>query len=70
MQFIYYKNYSWILFNLTSIGAILIQFFLVGLSSLIINESLIVRQLTLLFSILFIIVPYNWLMYNKIIWRK
>ncbi len=61
---------KFLLFNLTSIGAVLIQFLLVGLSALIINESLYTRQLTLLFSVLFVIVPYNWLMYNIVIWKK
>ena len=57
-------------FNLTSLGAILIQYITVGTSTLLLGNSLLVRQVTLLLTIALLVVPYNWLMYNKIIWRK
>ncbi len=61
---------KFIQFNLTSLGAILIQYITVGTSTLLLGNSLLVRQVTLLVTIAFLVVPYNWLMYNKIIWRK
>lgn len=57
-------------FNLTSIGAIVIQFFTVGFATMIIGNTLMVRQAAVIFSIVFMIIPYNWLMYNKIIWNN
>ncbi len=56
-------------FNLTSFGAVLIQFLMVGFTTLIIGDTFLVRQLTIIFSIVFLIIPYNWIVYNKLIWR-
>lgn len=56
-------------FNLTSFGAILIQFFVVGLAVLIFGERTIVRQFALVFAVIFFIVPYNYTMYNIFIWK-
>jgi putative flippase GtrA len=56
-------------FNLTSIGAVLIQFFVVGFFTTLISDTIIVRQGSMLFSVVFLVVPYNWLIYNKIIWK-
>jgi len=61
---------KFIMFNFTSIGAVLIEFLLIGLSVIIFGESSLVRQFTLIFVILFVIVPYNWFMYNVVIWSK
>jgi dolichol-phosphate mannosyltransferase len=61
---------KFLLFNLTSIGSVAIQFILIGMSVLFFGEKLIVRQITLVVTIFFIVVPYNWLMYNKVIWNK
>ncbi len=54
-------------FNFTSIGALLIQtvsgaglVYLTGLN----------RQLLLPFIIVFLVLPFNWTMYNRIIWKK
>ena len=57
-------------FNLTSIGAILIQFFSVGLATHLLGNTIPVRQLTLVLTIIFLIIPYNWFIYNHVIWRK
>lgn len=57
-------------FNLTSIGAVFIQFFVIGLATIIFGDTLTVRQLALIFAIGFLIIPYNWTMYNLVIWRK
>jgi len=55
-------------FNFTSIGALLIQTVAgAGLTNLL---GVQYRQLILPFVIVFMVLPYNWLMYNKIIWKK
>ncbi len=59
---------KFITFNLTSAGAVVIQFFVVGWGTKLTGDQW--RQLWLVIAIVFFIVPYNWLMYNKIIWRK
>lgn len=56
-------------FNLTSFGAILIQFFVVGLAVLLFGETRLVRQLSLVFAVVFLIIPYNYTMYNVFIWK-
>jgi dolichol-phosphate mannosyltransferase len=56
-------------FNLTSIGAVCIQFIIVGGATLLFGETPIVRQTSLVLAILFVVIPYNWLIYNKVIWR-
>lgn len=57
-------------FNLTSIGAIVIQFLVIGSGTHLLGDSRQIRQIFLIISIIFFILPYNWTMYNKIIWRK
>lgn len=55
-------------FNLTSAGALLIQTVLGTLGvSFFGSES---RQLLLPFIILFVVLPYNYFMYTKVIWKK
>ena len=56
-------------FNATSIGAILIQFITIGFSTLLFGDTTVVRQITLVLSIAFLVVPYNWFMYNRVIWN-
>ncbi len=57
-------------FNLTSFGAILIQLIVIGTSVGIFGDSTLVRQLTLVFAVAFLIVPYNYTMYNIFIWKR
>ena len=57
-------------FNLTSLGAVVIQFVVIGLATLLFGDTTLVRQASLVFSIGFLIIPYNWLMYNLVIWKK
>jgi len=57
-------------FNLTSIGAILLQSVAVGSAARIFGDSTVVRQLSLIATIGFLVLPYNWLVYNRLIWRK
>jgi dolichol-phosphate mannosyltransferase len=56
-------------FNLTSSGAILLQFGCIGLAIDLIADTTLVRQTALIFTIAFVVIPYNWLMYNRVIWR-
>jgi dolichol-phosphate mannosyltransferase len=55
-------------FNFSSFGALLIQtvFGTLGVSIFGSNS----RQILLPFIILFLVLPYNWFMYNKFIWKK
>ncbi len=61
---------SFLKFNLTSFGAIIIQFVFIGLATILISDTVFVRQVSLILAIGLLVVPYNWLMYNKIIWKK
>ena len=56
-------------FNLTSLGAIVIQFLVIGSTTLTFGDTAVVRQLSLVFSIVFLIIPYNYTMYNLFIWK-
>jgi len=62
--------YKFLQFNLTSIGAVIIQFIIIGLATLLFGDTTLVRQLSLVIAIGFFIIPYNWLMYNLFIWKK
>lgn len=55
-------------FNLSSFGALLIQTIFGTLGVSIFGSQS--RQILLPFIILFLVLPYNWLMYNKFIWKK
>lgn len=57
-------------FNLTSIGAIAIQFLVIGSATHLLGDTIRIRQFALIFSIVFLILPYNWFMYNTFIWKK
>ncbi|PIS14574.1 hypothetical protein COT64_01935 [Candidatus Shapirobacteria bacterium CG09_land_8_20_14_0_10_39_12] len=59
---------KFLMFNLTSAGAVVIQFIVVGLGVKFTSDAW--RQLWLVVAIGFFIIPYNWFMYNKIIWKK
>lgn len=54
-------------FNLTSAGALLIQIVFGTLGVMAFGESS--RQLLLPFIIVFLVLPYNYFMYNAVIWR-
>jgi dolichol-phosphate mannosyltransferase len=58
------------LFNLTSFGAIIIRFVCVGLAVLFFGDKLGIRQGLLIGAILLLVVPYNWTMYNVLVWRR
>ena len=56
-------------FNFTSLGAIVVQFIVVGGAAHFFGDTTLVRQLALVISIAFIIVPMNYAIYNLIIWK-
>lgn len=60
---------SFLKFNFTSLGAIVIQFVFIGFSVLVFGDTGIVRLLSLVFAIGFLIIPYNYTMYNLFIWK-
>ena len=57
-------------FNLTSMGAIIIEFGVVGVFTRIFADNVLVRQLSMIGSVIFLVLPYNWFMYNNVIWKK
>ncbi len=59
---------KFLIFNLTSAGAVLIQFVVIGMGTAFTGAQW--HQIWLVVAIAFFIVPYNWLMYNKIIWKR
>jgi dolichol-phosphate mannosyltransferase len=56
-------------FNFTSLGAIVIQFGVVGGAVVALGDTAIIRQLALVAAIVFFIIPYNYTMYNFFIWK-
>ena len=57
-------------FNITSIGAILIQFAVIGSAASFFGDTLLVRQMALVAAVAFFVIPYNYTMYNVFIWRR
>lgn len=55
-------------FNFTSAGALIIQTVAGTVGVNILGTQY--RQILLPFIILFLVLPYNWFMYNKVIWKK
>lgn len=58
---------KFIQFNFTSLGALLIQ---TVAGTLLVYLTHFNRQLLLPFIVIFLVLPYNWLMYNHVIWKK
>jgi putative flippase GtrA len=56
-------------FNLTSAGAVIIQFIVIGLGTMLFGDTMVIRLLFLVIAVAFFIVPYNWFMYNAVIWK-
>jgi len=55
-------------FNFTSLGAIAIEGIFGPLLTMLIGNNY--RQFVLVFVVLFMVVPYNWFMYNRFIWTS
>lgn len=60
---------KFIQFNFTSIGAIIIQFVVIGFAVIHFNDTSLTRQIALMFSIVALIIPYNYFMYTRLIWK-
>jgi dolichol-phosphate mannosyltransferase len=60
--------YKFIQFNLTSGGALLIQVIFGSISDAVFGVQY--RQLALPFIIVFLVLPYNYFMYNVVIWKS
>lgn len=54
-------------FNITSFGAIIIQGVTVGIGTAIFGEW--TRQIILIFAVGFLVIPYNYIIYNLVIWK-
>ena len=63
------KNILWkfLHFNLTSLGAVIIQGIVVGFLARFFGDQW--RQIYLIIAIGFFVVPYNYTMYNLVIWK-
>lgn len=59
--------YKFFQFNLTSLGALAIQTVFGSISDLLFGVQY--RQLALPFIILFLVLPYNYFIYNRVIWK-
>ncbi len=59
--------YKFLQFNMTSAGALIIQVVFGSLSDLISGQEK--RQIALPFIIVFLVLPYNYFMYNVVIWK-
>jgi dolichol-phosphate mannosyltransferase len=59
--------YKFLQFNLTSAGALIIQTVVGSLSDYMFGVGY--RQLALPFIIVFLVLPYNYFMYNVVIWK-
>jgi dolichol-phosphate mannosyltransferase len=57
-------------FNLAALGSVVIQFLSLGLTTHYLGNTLVVRQVALALTIALLVVPYNWCVYNRLIWRK
>lgn len=57
-------------FNLTSIGAVIIQFLVIGLGVIIFGDTRFVRITFLVIAIGALIIPYNYTVYNLFIWKR
>jgi dolichol-phosphate mannosyltransferase len=59
---------SFLKFNLTSVGAIIIQFIVIGLMVMIIGDTRLVRQIGILVAMP-LVLAFNYTMYNIFIWK-
>lgn len=57
-------------FNLLSIGGVVLQFCSIGIATLLLGNTAVVRQITLVLTILLLVMPYNWIAYNKLVWKR
>ncbi|MEJ2347932.1 MAG: glycosyltransferase family 2 protein [Patescibacteria group bacterium] len=56
-------------FNLTSLAAVIFQPFIVGQGVIIFGDTSMVRLMALIFALVFVVIPWNYIMYNLFIWK-
>lgn len=56
-------------FNLSSFFAVIVQPLIVGGAAILFSDTSLVRLIALLFALFFVIVPYNYIVYNLFIWK-
>ena len=57
-------------FNLVSFGSLLIISTVVWLGTHFFGNTTLVRQASLIFAIVFFVIPYSYSMYNIFIWKR
>ncbi|MBI3290212.1 glycosyltransferase [Candidatus Microgenomates bacterium] len=57
-------------FNLTSIGAVIIQFLVIGLGVIVFGDTRLTRIAFLVIAVVALIIPYNYTIYNLFIWKR
>ena len=57
-------------FNLTSIGAVIIQFLVIGFGVISFGDTRQVRISFLIIAVVLLIIPYNYTIYNLFIWKR
>lgn len=60
---------SFLKFNGTSMGALVIQSVVVGGGVILLGDTSLVRSASLAFAVAFLVLPYNYAMYNLFIWK-
>ncbi|MFV1917411.1 MAG: glycosyltransferase [Patescibacteria group bacterium] len=60
--------YKFLQFNLTTLGAIVIQFIVIGVMVVTLSDTRLVRQAGILVAMP-LVLTYNYLMYNLVIWK-
>ena len=56
-------------FNLTSLAAVIIQPFVVSQGIIFFGDTSQVRFFSLIFALIFVVIPWNYIMYNLFIWK-
>lgn len=60
---------KFLLFNLSSFFAVIVQPLIVGGAVLFLPDTSLTHFLALIFALVFVIVPYNYIVYNLFIWK-
>lgn len=62
--------FKFIQFNIISLGSLVIIGSTVGIGTSMFGDTGLVRQLSLIFAIGFLVIPYSYTMYNIFIWKR
>ena len=60
---------KFLLFNLSSLFAVIVQPLIVGGAVLFLPDTSLTHLAALVFALIFVIVPYNYVVYNLFIWK-